>query len=135
MKSKLKCFFICESDVKFPDEETFKLRLQEAINILDTTEYSLISFAEPNRDTTTTFYNKVSENFYEFNHMIGGYCYLINGRHKDLFNELDKKIGWHAFDWWLNFAFETTDKKMLCQKTKLVTWYTGNSDIDVGTVR
>lgn len=128
-------FLICESDVKFPDEDQFRIRLKEALNILDTTDYPLITFSEPNKQTTTTFYNQVSENFYEFNHIIGTHCYLVNGRQKNLFDELYQKVGWHTYDWWLNFAFETIEKKMLCQKTELASWYEGTSDIDVGTIK
>lgn len=128
-------FLVCESDVKFDHEGIFKQRLHEALEILDTTDYPLITFSEPNRDTDTNFYEQVSENFYEFDNIIGAYCYLINGRHKSLFDSLYEKVGWHAFDWWLNFAFQTTDKKMLCQKDKIVTWYEGHSNIDVGTIR
>jgi len=128
-------FLICESDVKFPDEKLFISRLQEAINILNTTDYPLITFSEPNRDTTTTFYDKVSENFYEFDNIIGTYCYLVNGKHKKLFDKLYQEVGWHAYDWWLNFAFQTIETKMLCHKTKIVAWYKGDSDVDVTVIR
>ena len=41
-------------------------------------------------------------------------------------------MGWHAYDWWLVYGFQQMGEKMLCQKEKLVDWFEGHSEIDVG---
>jgi hypothetical protein len=128
-------FLVCEGDVKILDEEKFKLRLEEAIKILDETSYHIITFSEPNRAVTTNLGKQVGENFCEFDEIAGAYCYLVNEKSKDFFDLMFEKIGWHAYDWWLVYGFKQLNQKMLCQKEKIVAWYPGLSEIDVGLSR
>lgn len=126
-------FLVCEGDARILDEEKFKARVEEAAKILDENKYHLITFSEPSRDNVpTTMGTKVGENFYEFDQILGAYCYLINWRSKDFFDKMFEKVGWHAYDWWLVYGFQQMEEKMLCQKEKLVDWFEGYSEIDVG---
>lgn len=125
-------FLVCEGDARILDEEKFKTRIEEATKILDENNYHLITFSEPHRALTTNFYEQVSENFFEFDQIAGAYCYLVNGNSKEFFDEMFNKVGWHAYDWWLVYGFQQMGEKMLCQKEKLVDWFEGYSEIDVG---
>ena len=123
-------FLICEGDCKILNIDLFKSRLQEAIHNLDTTTHPLVTFSEPNFATTTTFFNQASEHLWEFDNIINTQCLLINKNSKNIFDWMFNNVGWHAYDWWLNFAVAKTDKKMLCFKEKLTHQFDGFSEID-----
>lgn len=128
-------FLVCEGDCKILNIETFKDRLNEAIQILNNTEYPIVRFEEPNNGITTSFFNKVSDNFWECDKVNLGHCYLINKKSKSFFTKIYNDIGWHAFDWWISIAFTQSNQKMLCLKEKITTQFDGFSDIDKLTKR
>jgi GR25 family glycosyltransferase involved in LPS biosynthesis len=121
---------ICEADCKILNVETFKSRLQEASDILDKTDYPLIRFETSNELISTTFYKQVSENIFECNQVMLAHCYLINEKAKPFFEHLFNNVGWHAWDWWLVYAFQEYNQKMLCFKEKLTHQFSGFSEID-----
>lgn len=123
-------FLVCEGDCRILDLDLFKERIEEATSILDSTDYPLVRFEEPNNGVSTTFYNQVSPNIWECDQVNTSHCYLVNGKSKEFFNNLFSTVGWHASDWWLNIAFKTNNQKMLCFKEKLTSQYDGFSDID-----
>ena len=130
-------FLVCEGDAKILDVDLFNKRLEEATTLLDNTTYPLVSFSEPNWRTTTQFFDKVSDNLWEYDNIINAHCYLVNGNSKHIFDWLYKNIGWHAFDWWLNYAIADyiqthPDEKcrQLCFKEKITMQHDGYSEID-----
>lgn len=121
---------ICEGDCKILDENKFKLRLQEASKLLDETDYPIVRFETPNKGIATTFYNQVSSNMWECNQVILGHCYLINEKSENLFRQLFTQVGWHTPDWWLVYALQKVDQKMICFKEELTHQFNGFSEID-----
>ncbi len=122
---------ICEADCKILDIEKFKLRLQEAVKLLNTTDYPIVRFEKPNfAGVPTTFYNQVSENIWECDQVALGQCYLVNHKCKKEFEHMFNNIGWHAFDWWLSLAFKQSNLKQLCFKEDLTYQFSGHSQID-----
>jgi len=121
---------ICEADCKILDMEKFKLRLQEALKVLDETNYHIIRFETPNKGISTTFYNQVSKNIFECDQVILGQCYLVNEKSKAFYEHLFNNVGWHTPDWWLVYAFQEFNQKMLCFKEELTHQFEGFSEID-----
>ena len=123
-------FLVCEGDCRILDMDLFKTRLQEAIKVHDEQDYPIIRFEEPNNELTTTFFDQVSKNIWEFDNIALSHCYLVNKKSKPIFDWLFLNVGWHTPDWWLNFAFPKADIKMLCFNEKLTTQFDGISAID-----
>jgi hypothetical protein len=123
-------FLVCEGDCRILDMDLFKTRLQEAIKVHDEQDYPIIRFEEPNNELTTTFFDQVSKNIWEFDNIALSHCYLVNKKSKPIFDWLFLNVGWHTPDWWLNFAFPKADIKMLCFNEKLTTQFDGTSAID-----
>jgi hypothetical protein len=123
-------FLVCEGDCRILDMDLFKTRLQEAIKVHDEQDYPIIRFEEPNNELTTTFFDQVSKNIWEFDNIALSHCYLVNKKSKPIFDWLFLNVGWHTPDWWLNFAFPKADIKMLCFNEKLTTQFDGFSEID-----
>lgn len=121
---------VCESDCKILDVKKFKSRLEEAVKVLDKTEYPIVRFEKPNNWIETNFYNKVSENILECDNVLLGHCYLINNKSKPLFDKMYNSVGWHAPDIWLNIAFERQNQKQLCFNEELTHQFGGFSEID-----
>ena len=128
-------FLVCESDCKILDMSLFKERLNEAINYLNNNNNPLVSFAEPNFRTNTTFFDKVSDNLIECDNLVNSHCYLVNKNSKDQWEWMFENIGWHAFDWWVNYAIEEYNKfnypsYQLCFNERITHQFEGLSDID-----
>ena len=123
-------FLICEGDCKILDITKFKTHLEEAIEVLNTTDYPIIRFETSNNLISTTYYNQVSDNIWECDQVINGHCYLVNEKSKPFFDNLFETVGWHAFDWWLVYAFQKVNQKMLCFKEELTDQFSGFSEID-----
>jgi len=121
---------ICEADCKILDINKFKLRLQEASNLLDNNNYPIVRFETPNNGIPTTFYNQVSEHMWECDQVILGHCYLINKKSKHLFEKMFTDTGWHTPDWWLVYALQKANQKMICFKEELTGQFSGFSEID-----
>ena len=121
---------ICESDCKILNIDKFKIRLEEAIEVLNTTNHPIVRFETPNEGIQTTFYDKISDNIWECDQVILGQCYLINEKSKPLFEHLFNNVGWHTPDWWLVYAFQQFNQKMLCFKEPLTHQFDGYSEID-----
>lgn len=123
-------FLVCEGDCRILDLDLFKERVEEAASILDSTDYPLVRFEEPNNGVDTTFYNQVSDNIWECNRINTSHCYLVNEKSQEFYTHIFNTVGWHTPDWWLNYAFEGNNQKMLCLKERITTQYDGFSDID-----
>ncbi len=121
---------ICECDCLINvEKEEFINRVQEAIELMNSSNYKIVRFESPNFQVQ--FSNKVSENLYESNIMTLGHCYMINSKHMDFWLDRIKNVGWHTPDWWLNFAFERAGEKMLSFKDlELTKQAAGFSEID-----
>jgi hypothetical protein len=63
--------------------------------------------------------------------MINAHCYLINSKYRDWWLKQFDNVGWHTFDWWLNFVFERSNEKMpIFKNIKLTSQISGYSQID-----
>lgn len=96
---------ICECDCLITvDPQFFRDRVDEAINLLENSDYKIVRFEHGNHQVE--FGDKVSENIYLANIMTLGHCYLISSRHRSFWLDRLDKIGWHSPDFWLNFSLE-----------------------------
>ncbi len=111
---------ICECDCLLSvDVEFFKDRVDEAIKLMESSDYKIVRFEAPS--SQIQFSDRVSDNLYLGNIMTLGHCYLIHSKHRDWWlNKIDN-IGWHTPDWWLNFAFERSGEKMPIFKNLILT--------------
>lgn len=121
---------ICEGDCRVLDTEVFKSRLEEAVDLLNTTNYPVVRFETPNHLIETTFHNQVSDNIHECDKVMLGHCYLVNNNSRDFWYKMIEEVGWHTPDWWLVYAFSHSDTKMLCFKDTLTHQFDGYSEID-----
>jgi len=112
---------ICECDCLLAvSPEEFRSRVDEAIDLLENTDYKIVRFESPNHQVKFT--DKVSDNLYLGNIMTLGHCYLINSKkHRDWWLDRYDSVGWHTPDWWLNFAFERSNEKMPIFKDLVLT--------------
>lgn len=111
---------ICECDCLLSvDPEEFRRRVDEAISLLERTDYKIVRFEAPNQQVK--FSEKVSENIHLGNIMTLGHCYMIHSRHRDWYIERYDSVGWHTPDWWLNFAFERASEPMPAFKDLVLT--------------
>jgi len=111
---------ICECDCLLGvDPEEFRNRVDEAISLLERTDYKIVRFEAPNHQVA--FSEKVSENIYLGDKMTLGHCYMIHSRHRDWYLNRYDSVGWHTPDWWLNFAFERANEPMPAFKDLVLT--------------
>jgi len=111
---------ICECDCLLNvDPQEFRNRVDEAISLLENTDYKIVRFEAPNQQVK--FSDKVSENLYLGNIMTLGHCYMIHSKHRDWYLERYDSVGWHTPDWWLNFAFERVNEPMPAFKNLVLT--------------
>lgn len=111
---------ICECDCLLNvDPQFFRDRVDEAVSALESSNYKIVRFEAPNHQVE--FGNKVSDNLYECNLMTLGHCYMIHSKDRDFFLNRIDNVGWHTPDWWLNFAFERSNEKMLTFKDLTLT--------------
>jgi len=119
---------ICECDCLLNvDEQFFRDRVDEAISALEKTNYKIVRFEAPNHQVE--FGSKVSDNLYECNLMTLGHCYMIHSKDRDFYLNRIDNVGWHTPDWWLNFAFERSNEKMLTFKDLTLTKQSGGFSI------
>jgi hypothetical protein len=103
---------ICECDCLLNvDDQFFRNCVDEAISTLEKTNYKIVRFEAPSHQVE--FGDKVSDNLYECNLMTLGHCYMIHSKDRDFYLNRIDNVGWHTPDWWLNFAFERSNEKML----------------------
>lgn len=96
---------ICECDCLLNvDSNYFSERVDEAINLLENSNYKIVRFEVGNDQVE--YSDKVSENLYLANIMTLGHCYMINPNHRDFWLDRIDKVGWTTPDWYLNFALE-----------------------------
>lgn len=101
---------ICECDCLLNvDTQFFRDCVDEAINLLENTNYKIVRFEAPSDQVEYT--DKVSDNLWLGNIMTLGHCYMIHKR--DMKFYIDNMNFWHTPDWWLNFVFERSGEKML----------------------
>jgi len=112
---------ICECDCLLAvDPKDFRNYVDEAISVLERTDYKIVRFEAPILDQVQ-FEDKISENLYKSNIMTLGHCYLIHSRNRDWWIDKIDSIGWHTPDWWINFAFLRSGEKMLSFKDLVLT--------------
>lgn len=101
---------ICECDCLLNvDTQFFRDCVDEAINLLENSNYKIVRFEAPSDQVEYT--DKVSDNLWLGNIMTLGHCYMIHKR--DMKFYIDNMNFWHTPDWWLNFVFERSGEKML----------------------
>jgi len=111
---------ICECDCLLNvDPEYFRDRVDEAIELLENSDYKIVRFEAPSKQVE--YGEKVSDNIYLGNIMTLGHCYMIHSKHRDWYLERYDTIGWHTPDWWLNFAFERANEPMPSFKNIVLT--------------
>lgn len=119
---------ICECDCLITvDVDFFRARVDEAINLLENSDYKIVRFEAPNHQVQFT--DKVSDNLYLGDKMTLGHCYMINTKHRSWWLDRLDNVGWHTPDWWLNFAFERAGEKMPIFKDFVLTKQSGGFSI------
>lgn len=102
---------ICECDCLLNVEaQYFKDRVDEAINLLEKSDYKIVRFEAPNWQVKYT--EKVSENIYLGDIMTLGHCYMVHSKHRNFWLDRIDKVGWTTPDWFLNYSFERANEKM-----------------------
>ena len=114
---------ICEGDCKIFDEEKFKDRLKEGVDLLNRTDHPILRFEpfyqchmcpcwvygpdgrERVLHPSTKYYDQITDNIFECDKIAGTHCYLINEKSKSLFEHLFATVGWIQWDVWLNVVF------------------------------
>jgi len=121
---------IAEGDAKIlVDPQNFKKYFDEAIRVLDETDYKIFTFGKSVHGIDLN--KKIHENIYEIDCMWGTYLYIFSKKHKYYFKYIIEKYGWHAFDWWLNLSFEKEKQKFLKFNTDEICFeFDGYSYID-----
>jgi hypothetical protein len=111
---------ICECDCLISvDTQFFKDRVDEAINLLENSDYKIVRFEAPN--SQVQFTDKLSDNLYLGNMMTLGHCYMIHSRNMDFWLDRIKNVGWHSPDFFLNYAFNKVGEKMPSFKDLVLT--------------
>jgi hypothetical protein len=54
---------------------------------------------------------------------------MIHSKDRDFYLNRIDNVGWHTPDWWLNFAFERSNEKMLTFKDLTLTKQSGGFSI------
>lgn len=125
---------ICECDCLIKtDVDFFRDRVDEAVRLLENSDYKIVRFEAPNWQVKYT--EKVSDNIYLGNIMTLGHCYMIHRRHQSFWLEQINKIGWHSPDWWLNYAFERSGELQPSFKDLILTGQAGGISIIDNTFR
>jgi hypothetical protein len=125
---------ICECDCLITvDAKFFRDRVDEAINLLENSDYKIVRFEAPNHQVVYT--DKLSDNLYLGNMMTLGHCYMIHSRNMDFWLDRIKNVGWHSPDFFLNYAFEKVGEKMPAFKDFVLTGQAGGDSIIDNTYR
>lgn len=115
------------------DVDFFKARVDEAIKLMENSDYKIVRFEAPNNQVEFT--KKLSDNLYSGNLMTLGHCYLINSKDKKWWLENIEKLGWTTPDWYLNFLFERSGERMAIFKDLILTKQAGGMSIIDNTFR
>lgn len=119
---------ICECDcIVAVDLQFFRDRVDEAINLLENSDYKIVRFETPNWQVN--YDNKLSDNLYSCNMLTLGHCYMIHSKHRDFWLKAFDSVGWHSPDFWLNFVFEKYGEKMPAFKNLILTMQAGGFSI------
>ena len=119
---------ICECDCLLNvDVQFFRDCVDEAISALEKNNHKIVRFEAPNHQVE--FGDKISDNLYECNLMTLGHCYMIHSKDRDFYLDRIDSVGWHTPDWWLNFAFERANEKMLFFRNLELTKQSGGFSI------
>lgn len=125
---------ICECDCLVAvDPQFFRDRVDEAINLLENSDYKIVRFETPNWQVN--YDNKLSDNLYSGNMMTLGHCYMTHSKHRDFWLKAFDDVGWHSPDFWLNFVFEKYGEKMPAFKDLILTMQAGGLSIIDNTYR
>ncbi len=125
---------ICECDCLIStDIQFFKDRVDEAIKLLENSNYKIVRFEAPNGQVEYT--ERLSDNLYLGNMMTLGHCYMIQSSDKVFWMDRIEKVGWHSPDFWLNYSFEKAGEKMPAFKDLILTKQAGGFSIIDNTER
>lgn len=125
---------ICECDcIVSVDNNYFKDRVDESINLLENSNFKIVRFESPNHQVN--YDARLSENIYLGDMMTLGHCYMIHKRDRDWWLNRIDKVGWHSPDWWLNFAFSKVGEKMPSFRYLDLTMQAGGNSIIDDTYR
>ena len=73
---------ICECDCLLNvDPDFFRERVDEAVSLLETSDYKIVRFEAPNYQVE--YGEKLSDNLYSGNMMTLGHCYMIHSKDRD----------------------------------------------------
>lgn len=113
---------ICECDCLLNvDPDHFRERVDEAISLLENSNYKIVRFEAPNWQVEYKEEDRVSENIYLGDMMTLGHCYMIHSRDRDFYLDRLDNVGWHTPDWWLNYSFERAGERMPAFKDMILT--------------
>ena len=96
---------ICECDCLLNvDVQYFKDRVDEAITLLEKSDYKIVRF-EVGRDGII-YTDKVSDNLYLADIMTLGHCYMIHSKHRNFWLDRIDKVGWCTPDHWITASLQ-----------------------------
>lgn len=101
------------------DPEFFRARVDEAINLMENSDYKIVRFEAPNHQVNFT--DKLSDNLYSGDIIYLGQCYLISSKHKKWWIENIEKLGWTTPDYYLNELFTRSGERMAIFKDLILT--------------
>lgn len=111
---------ICECDcVLTVEPEYFQQRVDEAINLLENSDFKIVRFEAPNFQVEYT--DQLTENLWSGNINTLGHCYLISSKHRNFWLDRLDNVGWHTPDWWLNYSFAKVNERMPIFKDLVLT--------------
>ena len=123
---------ICENDTKIINPKVINQKIQEGAKYMLKNKYKILRFETPSHgDERNRGCNKQLTDFlWESNRMIGAYCYMVNPNEKAWWLDTILNKGWHAWDIFLNYIFQSEHTPMLSYKEYLTDFYRGGSIID-----
>lgn len=126
---------ICENDVQILDYELMNKKIQIGAEYMLENKYKILRLETPTfrNEKNRGCYNQLTNDLWESNRMIGAYCYMVNPNEKLWWLETILKKGWHAWDIFLNYTFQSEHLPMLSFKEELTYFYEGGSIIDPNT--
>ena len=126
---------ICESDTQILNRELMNIKMQSGAEYMIKNKYKILRFETPTfrHEGNRKCYRQLTNDLWESNRMIGAYCYMVNPNEKGWWLDTILNKGWHAWDIFLNYIFQSEHIPMLSFKEELTYFYEGGSIIDPGT--
>lgn len=126
---------ICENDTKIINTELMNSKIQIGAEYMLKHKYKILRLETPTfrHEGNRGCYHQLTNDLWESNRMIGAYCYMVNPNEKVWWLETILNKGWHAWDIFLNYIFQSEHIPMLSFKEELTYFYEGGSIIDPNT--